>query len=309
MIASFTETNSVITAQMDSLKANIVSSLTAINTEWTTEFTNITNSVSTMTNTIDSLSTSLRALIALVNQLNSLGISLGGSGGISGSSGGSGGGGDWLGSDSSQGEVSSGFTANPGDITDMTCTGPVSINTLKYTSPTGEVSYVNPMTYNDTGLTALTSSVQNTLATTQKTIAAVQATVSQYAAFANSTLTGYNTPGGYAAAGGISQQRYGLNAFGDAVHSDAFASWGKYGGGGLIPNHQMIEAGEAGPEMVLPTKYTQLMDWMADQVKGSSQNIVIEDHTEHHWYLDGKEITDSIGHRIVKKMAQKGAKF
>jgi TP901 family phage tail tape measure protein len=71
--------------------------------------------------------------------------------------------------------------------------------------------------------------------------------------------------------------------------------------------------GEAGPELVIPATYTRLMDWMAGQVEGlrgggAAQRIVVEDHTEHHWYLDGKEVTDALMARVEKQLKLKGAK-
>jgi hypothetical protein len=64
--------------------------------------------------------------------------------------------------------------------------------------------------------------------------------------------------------------RYGVNAFGNPVHSDEFASWGKFASGGLIKEHSMIEAGESGPEMVLPTGLTRMFLNLADAGLGSS---------------------------------------
>jgi hypothetical protein len=64
--------------------------------------------------------------------------------------------------------------------------------------------------------------------------------------------------------------------------------------------------------MVLPAKLTRMFVSLADIGLGSSggsakDKIVIEDRTEHHWYMDGKEVTNIIMNGVMKKMQLRGA--
>lgn len=82
--------------------------------------------------------------------------------------------------------------------------------------------------------------------------------------------------------------------------------------GALVDQPTKAILAEAGPEMVLPTKLTKMFLSLADMGFGqggrsASERIVIEDHTEHHWYMDGKEVTDALMTRVMKKMQLKGA--
>ena len=71
---------------------------------------------------------------------------------------------------------------------------------------------------------------------------------------------------------------------------------------------RQIIAGEAGPEMILPAKLTKMFVSLADAgIDGGSQKIVVEDHTEHHWYMDGKEVTNAIMRNVVKQLRLRGA--
>ncbi len=72
---------------------------------------------------------------------------------------------------------------------------------------------------------------------------------------------------------------------------------------------QKVIAGEAGPELILPAKLTRMFLSLADAGLGSagSRPIVIEDHTEHRWYLDGKEVTNALMDRVVKQLKLNGA--
>jgi len=82
--------------------------------------------------------------------------------------------------------------------------------------------------------------------------------------------------------------------------------------GALVDQPTKAILAEAGPEMVLPTKLTKMFLSLADMGFGqggrsASERIVIEDHTEHHWYMDSKEVTDALMTRVMKKMQLKGA--
>lgn len=125
-----------------------------------------------------------------------------------------------------------------------------------------------------------------------------------------SGVTSYINPMTYHETGGISNYQGTGNSGGSSYQlPPIFAAHGAL----LDDGPRRIIAGEAGPELVIPATYTRLMDWMAGQVEnlrggGSAQRIVIEDHTEHRWYLDGKEVTDTIMERVRKQVILKGAK-
>jgi TP901 family phage tail tape measure protein len=82
--------------------------------------------------------------------------------------------------------------------------------------------------------------------------------------------------------------------------------------GALVEKPTEAIIGEAGPEMVLPAKLTRMFVSLADIGLGSSggsakDKIVIEDRTEHHWYMDGKEVTNVIMDRVMKQLQLRGA--
>jgi hypothetical protein len=148
------------------------------------------------------------------------------------------------------------------------CTGMV-INPLKYTSPSGTVTYINPMNYNSgLGLSGSGSGIY---------------TGGLSGGTYSGSPSGYQLPAIFAAHGAL-----------------------------LDDGPNRIVAGEAGPELVIPAKYTRLMDWMAGQVEnlrggGSAQNIVVEDHTEHYWYMDGKEVSNQVMKNVQKRLQLRGA--
>lgn len=70
---------------------------------------------------------------------------------------------------------------------------------------------------------------------------------------------------------------------------------------------------DQGPEIILPNRLTRMFTALADagfeSIHGGSGGgrVVIEDHTVHKWYLDGKEVTNQIMARAVKEQRLRGA--
>jgi hypothetical protein len=123
-----------------------------------------------------------------------------------------------------------------------------------------------------------------------------------------SGVTSYINPMTYNSTGGISSYQGSGNSGGSSYSlPPIFAAKGA-----LVDQPTKAILAEAGPEMVLPTKLTKMFLSLADMGFGqggrsASERIVIEDHTEHHWYMDGKEVTDALMTRVMKKMQLKGA--
>jgi len=131
------------------------------------------------------------------------------------------------------------------------CTG-IAVNALKYTSPSGVVSYINPLT----GVVVSGGTTSG---------------------------TGYTLPAVFRAKGA------------------------------LVDNGPELDiVGESGPELILPANLTKMFLQLADMglgngAAGASPKIVIEDCTEHHWYLDGKEVTNLVMERVKKQLQLRGA--
>ena len=78
--------------------------------------------------------------------------------------------------------------------------------------------------------------------------------------------------------------------------------------GGVFDKPAVTHVAEKGIEMVLPTKLTRMFMALADSGVGNgpASKIVIEDHTEHHWYMDGREVTNQIMKGVQKKIQIRG---
>ncbi|MCK9570401.1 phage tail tape measure protein [Candidatus Pacearchaeota archaeon] len=124
-------------------------------------------------------------------------------------------------------------------------------------------------------------------------------------------VTSYINPMTYNSTGGISNYQ-GAASSGNSSSSYTLPAIFAAHGALLDEGPKKIIAGEAGPEIVLPAKLTRMFTSLADMGfgqagKANSDRIVIEDHTEHHWYMDGKEVTNTIMDRVMKKMQLRGA--
>lgn len=69
--------------------------------------------------------------------------------------------------------------------------------------------------------------------------------------------------------------------------------------------------GEAGPELILPANITRTIMNLADMgigsIQGGGGKVVIEDHSVHKWYMDGKEVTNLLMDKAVRQLRLKGA--
>lgn len=69
--------------------------------------------------------------------------------------------------------------------------------------------------------------------------------------------------------------------------------------------------GEAGPELILPANITRTIMTLADMglgsLSGGAGRVVIEDHTVHKWYMDGKEVTNLLMDKAVRQLRARGA--
>ena len=153
IVNSFSEVNSLVTSQMDQMQANVLAELQAIVDGSTPKFTTLNDEITTMNTNVTTVNTSLQALVTLINQLNTMSINVSGSVSMGGGSGG----GDMAditagSSGGSSTQVNGAINGGAGGFTDVTCTGEtVIVNPLKYTSPSGQTTYINPETYIDNG--------------------------------------------------------------------------------------------------------------------------------------------------------------
>ena len=165
------------------------------------------------------------------------------------------------------------------------------VNALKYTSPSGVVSYINPLN--------------------RQTITTINPSgYSQSAPNGGSGSGGSGGSGsggsGYASASNNWQFQVGPYIY---TLPPIFRAKGALEDQG--PRHVIV--GESGPEIILPAPLTRMFTSLADmgfgQVSGGSakDKIVIEDRTEHRWYMDGKEVTDVIMNRVMKQLQLRGA--
>jgi hypothetical protein len=217
---------------------------------------------------ISSILSSIGAQLSNINVNASVNLSSYGGGGGGGWS--SGGGGGSIG-----GGGGNDWSSVPTTFTDTTCLGDtVTVNALKYTSPSGVVTYINPLSGNFRSI--LAAAEAGTLGSSS----------GQYAARI--------TTGG------------GVSSWIDSGNWDFWAAQGAL----LDQGPQRVVAGEAGPELILPAKLTRMFLSLADAgigMAGGSGRLVIEDHTVHELYIDGKKVTDAVMSRAVQRLKLKGA--
>jgi len=233
------------------------------NSVWSQILTDLQSTVSQ----ISSILSSIGAQLSNINVNASVNLSAYGGGGYS--SGGGMSGGNYIGGSSGGNDWSS----TPTTFTDTTCLGDtVSVNALKYTSPSGVVTYINPLSDNFRAILA----------------AAESGTLGSSGSYSANVSVG----------GGVS-------SWIDSGNWDFWAAQGAL----LDDGPKRVVAGEAGPELILPARLTRMFLSLADAGlgQGSASRIVIEDRTEHHWYMDGKEITNLVMQRAQKQLQLRGA--
>ena len=297
IIGSFQDAESQVVSVMDQMASDAMTSLSSFQSDWSGVWSQLLADLSSTSSQITAFLAAIAAQISNI-QVN---VQVGSGGGYSGGSGGSGGGSSPDYGDMGDGS-SGGAIVNPdgsANFIDKDCFGNnILVNALKYTNPDGKVSYINPMSFIDNG-----------------------------------GISGYQGSGnaGGSSGGGYSGGAYGSNGvFGGGASSNG--GWGSsapvYGNsgvsvpggsisgffsaeGGLFDKPSVTHVAEKGVEMVLPTKLSRMFLSLADAGLGKgaasgSGRIVIEDHTEHHWYMDGKEVTNQIMKNVQKKIQLRG---
>lgn len=267
--ANFEDLRGQVNLTLESMINDANTQFGVFKSEFNSVWVQITADLQSTVSQISSILSSIGAQLSNINVNASVNLSSYGGGGggwdMGGSSGGGsiggGGGNDW--------------SSVPTTFTDTTCLGDtVTVNALKYTSPSGVVTYINPLSGNFRSILAAAES--GTLGSSS----------GQYAARV--------TTGG------------GVSSWIDSGNWDFWAAQGAL----LDQGPQRVVAGEAGPELILPAKLTRMFLSLADAgigMAGGSGRLVIEDHTVHELYIDGKKVTDAVMSRAVQKLRLKGA--
>ncbi len=252
-LATFADMDSQVRSILEQMISDTENAFTTFKSDWDTVWSQM---LADLQSTASEITSILQSISAQVSNI-AVNVSIGSTGGSSG-------GGATYSSGGSQ--VSSSISSVAQTFTDClfegfedSCTG-VIVNALKYTSPSGQVSYVNPMD--------------------NAAVRSLGGSSSSY----SSGSSGYTLPAIFRAKGA------------------------------LVDNGPELDiVGEAGPELILPANLTRMFLSLADAGLGqgaqgaAASSIVIEDHTEHHWYMDGKEVTNQIMSRVQKQLQLKGA--
>ena len=281
IISSFTDSESQVKSIMDQMASDAMTSLSSFQTEWTTVWQQL---LADLSSTASQITAFLAAIAAQISNIQ-VNVQVGSGGGYSGGSGGSGGGsspdyGDMGDGTSGGAIINSDGTAN---FIEKDCFGNnILVNALKYTNPNGQVNYIDPMGFIDNG-----------------GIANYQGSGSNNNPWGGS---GSSVPSNYAASysgGGA----FGANGvFGGGASSVWSAE------GGLFDRPAVTHVAEKGIEMVLPTKLTRMFMALADSGVGNgpASKVVIEDHTVHEHYWNGRKVTDLVMSTTQHKIQLRG---
>jgi len=268
LISAFQEANSGVKSAIDSMVLNGESSLQAFAANWSSVWSQMLTDLSNAQSQISSAITSIAAELAKIN----VNVSISGGGGSGGGGGGAGGSG--------------------GGVTDGVFGG--------WLDPTGDWSDLggggganNVVVNTNGGPCAVGTNCKSGCPDFQTEVnASIMPGDDRYAAL-HPTASGGG--GGMAAA----NPGYTLPAIFRAR-------------GGLVNKPELDVIADQGPEIILPAKLTRMFTSLADaglgQVSGgSSKNLIIEDHTVHHWYMDGKEVTNQVMKGTARQLRLKGA--
>lgn len=244
IVGSFSSAATGSKTAIDTMITNSTASLQAFRVKWQEIWTGLVTDMTTAQTSITA------GVTAIAEQLKKISVSVN----ITSSSGGSGSSSSGSGytttgvSASGLGEGNSNFTINPdgsASFVHETLTGPVLTNALKYTSPSGVISYINPL--NNQVIQTMNPVTTTTTGSTGSTAGTVAS--GNYAA---SAATGWKfSVGGYT-----------------YILPSVFRAKGALEDRG--PEHVIV--GEAGPELILPAKYTALMTAMADAYEASPED-------------------------------------
>jgi hypothetical protein len=197
------------------------------------------------------------------------------------------------------------------------CTG-IIVNALKYTNPQGVTSYINPMNYNSTGGISGYQGGVNTSGSNSTVVVGGSGG-------SKSGGSGWTFKPDSGLFGWGSSKLFGptKNTGGSSGYSSG--SSGYSGGGGYqLPSvfrakgaledegARRVIVGEAGPELIIPTKYTNLLTAMADEFAGagavgsssSQATIVVENN--HYW--NGRKMVDLVMTESKRRIEQKGVR-
>lgn len=267
--ANFEDLRGQVNVTLESMINDANTQFGVFKSDFNAVWTQITADLQSTVSQISSILSSIGAQLSNINVNASVNLSSYGGGGGGGDMGGSSGGG------SIGGGGGNDWSSVPTTFTDTTCLGDtVTVNALKYTSPSGVVTYINPLSGNFRSI--LAAAEAGTLGSSS----------GQYAARI--------TTGG------------GVSSWIDSGNWDFWAAQGAL----LDQGPQRVVAGEAGPELILPAKLTRMFLSLADAgigMAGGSGRLVIEDHTVHELYIDGKKVTDAVMSRAVQRLKLKGA--
>lgn len=313
IVSSFSSAATGSKTAIDTMITNSTASLQAFRVKWQEIWTGLVTDMTTAQTSITA------GVTAIAEQLKKISVSVN----ITSSSGGGGSGGSGSGytttgvSASGLGEGNSNFTINPdgsASFTHETLTGPVLTNALKYTSPSGVISYINP-------LNNQVIQTMNPMTTTTTGGGGGGSTNYPAGNYAASAATGWKfSVGGYTYILPSVFRAAGTKTAGPefAMIGEDGPSYPEY----VIPTktkrwdllnaamHDYGVPGYAGglPELVRPASPKPALSLAeAGLGAGASPKIVIEDRTEHHWYLDGKEVTNLVMERAKKQLQLRGA--
>jgi hypothetical protein len=251
-LAIFADINSQISSILGQIISDTSTAFGTFKSNWDTVWSQMLADLQSTASQITSILQSISAQVSNIAVNVSMNAGGGGGGGSSSmgySNGASGGG-----SISSAAQT---FTDCLFEGFEDSCTG-VIVNALRYTSPSGQVSYVNPM--DNAAVRSLGSS----------------------GGVSSSRSAGYTLPAIFAAKGAL-----------------------------IDDGPRKIIAGEAGPELILPAKLTRMFLSLADaglgqSARGGESRIVIEDHTVHEHYWNGRKVTDLVMTETKKKIQLRG---
>jgi hypothetical protein len=84
--------------------------------------------------------------------------------------------------------------------------------------------------------------------------------------------------------------------------------------GALVEQPSRVIVAEKGPELILPARLTKMFLSLADAglgqgagARGGESRIVIEDHTVHQHFWNGKKVSDLVMTQAASKLKLRGA--
>jgi hypothetical protein len=277
IISSWTDIKSQVSNILNMMAVEGIMQLTTFQSDWNVIWSQLLADLQNTSNQITQILQQIAAEVANV-QVNAT-VNIGGGGGGYGLVGGSTGAVSMTGT-GTMGTGNIGSMVVSGDqvnFIDEDCLGnAVLVNALKYTNPAGYTYYINPLNYADTG-----------------GIAAYQGTSGIY--------TGGTSGGG------------GGTVFMPASSITSMAGFFA-AKGALVEEPSRVVVADKGPELILPARLTKMFLALAEAglgegswKGGSSPRIVIEDHTVHEHFWNGRKVCDLVMSQAESKLRLRGA--